>query len=40
MRPLKRRPVNKRRSARSFRKQSGRTAGANMKQVARGGIRF
>lgn len=41
MRPLKRRPVNKRRSAGQFRKKSGRTHPANMKSpVSRGGIRF
>lgn len=40
MRPLKRRPVHKGKSARRFRKQSLRTKGANMAQVMRGGIRF
>jgi len=40
MRPLKRGSVNKRRSAKRFRKQSMRTKGANMSQVMRGGIRF
>lgn len=40
MRPLRRKPVNKRRSARKFRGQSRRTKGANMAQVMRGGIRF
>lgn len=40
MRPLKRSGVSKRRSARKFRKQIGRTKGANMAQVMRGGIRF
>lgn len=41
MRPLRRKPVNKHRSARSFRKQSQRTKGANMSgPVMRGGIRF
>ena len=40
MRPLKRHSVNKRRSAKKFRKQSMRTKGANMAQVMRGGIRF
>lgn len=40
MRPLVRRPVNKARSARTFRRQARRTKGANMNPVARGGIRF
>lgn len=40
MRPLNRRPVNKRKSAGKFRKNSRRTKGANMKAVMRGGIRF
>lgn len=39
MRPVKRRHVNKRRSARKFRSQTRRTKGANI-QVMRGGIRF
>jgi len=40
MSPLRRKPVNKRRSAKRFRKASMRTKGANMAQVMRGGIRF
>lgn len=41
MRPLKRHHVNKHRSVRNFRKQSGRTKLANMKAgPMRGGIRF
>lgn len=40
MRPLKRSPVNKHRSARSFRQHSKRTKAANMKGPMRGGIRF
>jgi len=40
MSPLRRSGVNKKRSARRFRKQSMRTKGANMAQVMRGGIRF
>lgn len=40
MRPLRRSGVNRHRSARKFRKQAGRTKGANMAQVMRGGIRF
>lgn len=40
MRPLKRRPVSKRRSARSFRKQSRRTKGRNVIGPMRGGIRL
>lgn len=40
MRPSRRRPVSKRKSARKFRRQARRTKGANMAQVMRGGIRF
>lgn len=40
MRPSRRHGVNKSRSARKFRSQSGKTKGANMQQVMRGGIRF
>ena len=40
MRPLRRKSVSKRRSAKSFKRQSKRTKGANMAQVMRGGIRF
>lgn len=40
MRPVKRFGVNKRRSAKKFKKQVRRTKGANMAQVMRGGIRF
>lgn len=40
MRPLRRKPLNKRKSAKSFRRQSRRTKGANLAQVMRGGIRF
>jgi len=41
MRPNFRRGVNKRGSARRFRKNAHRTKGANMRpQVMRGGIRF
>jgi len=40
MSPLRRRGVNKGKSARKFRGQSKRTKGANMSQVMRGGIRF
>lgn len=40
MRPTRRRPANKQKSARKFRKQSRRTKGANLGQVMRGGIRF
>jgi len=40
MRPLRRKNVSKRRSAKSFRRQTKRTKGANMAQVMRGGIRF
>lgn len=35
-----RRPVNKRSSARAFRKSVGRTKGANVQAVMRGGIRL
>jgi len=40
MRPSRRGGVNKRKSAKSFRKQSRYTKGANFSQVMRGGIRF
>lgn len=40
MRPSRRRPVSKHKSAKKFRKQARRTKGANMAQVMRGGIRF
>lgn len=40
MRPLRRSGVNKKRSAKRFRKQSRRTKGANVRGVMRGGIRF
>nr|QJB21031.1 MAG: hypothetical protein [Microvirus sp.] len=40
MRPSSRRPVNKRASARSFRKSVSRTKGANMAAPMRGGIRL
>lgn len=40
MRPLKRRGVNKGRSARKFRKHSSRTKAANMAMPMRGGIRL
>lgn len=39
MRPSRRKPVSKRRAAKSFRRQSRRTKGANV-QVMRGGIRL
>lgn len=37
---MKRFPVNKHRSARKFRSQSGRTKAANMRGPMRGGFRF
>lgn len=40
MRPSRRGHVNKRKSAKAFRRSSHRTKGANMAQVSRGGIRF
>ena len=41
MRPSSRHPVNKRRSARRFRKQAGRTKAANMRgPMMRGGTRL
>jgi len=40
MRPLSRKPVNKSRSAKSFRSSVGRTKAANIKGPMRGGIRF
>lgn len=40
MRPLKRRPVNKYKAAKKFRRQSARTKRPNMLPVSRGGIRF
>lgn len=40
MRPLKRKPVNKRRSAKTFRKQTTRTKAANLNGPQRGGWRF
>jgi len=40
MRPLKRAPVSKPRSAAGFRGQVAKTKGANFMQVRRGGIRF
>lgn len=40
MRPSRRRPVNKGRSARLFRSGVGRTQKANVSGVPRGGIRF
>lgn len=41
MRPLKRKPVRKSNSARSFRKDSGRTKALNMRGAPmRGGIRL
>jgi hypothetical protein len=39
MRPLKRKPANKYKSAKKFRNQTKRTKSANF-QVMRGGIRF
>lgn len=38
--PVKRSPVNKRRSAGKFRKQTRRTQGRNMAAPMRGGIRL
>lgn len=40
MRPSRRRPVSKVRSARKFRSQVGRTKAVNFKGVMRGGIRL
>lgn len=40
MRPLRRKPVKKSRSARKFRGHVGRTKSVNMKAVMRGGIRL
>lgn len=40
MRPSYRKPVNKRKSAGQFRRNSRRTKGANMAAVTRGGIRL
>lgn len=40
MRPLNRKPVNKSRSSRKFRKQSRRTNRRNMSGPMRGGIRL
>lgn len=40
MRPVRRKPVSKRRSAGKFRKQSRRTKGANVAAPMRGGIRL
>lgn len=40
MRPLKRKPVSKFKSAKKFRSQSRRTKGANVTSVMRGGIRL
>lgn len=40
MSPLRRKPVNKYRSARSFRKQTRRTNSRNMTSPMRGGIRL
>lgn len=40
MSPLRRGGLNKRASAKAFRKHSRRTKGANMARVMRGGIRF
>jgi len=40
MRPSRRHGVNKRKSSRSFRRQSRRTKGANVQAVMRGGIRM
>ena len=40
MRPLHRKPVNKRHSAGTFRSNSRKTKGANIKGPMRGGIRF
>lgn len=37
---MRRRPVSKGRSARSFRKKVGRTKGANLSRPTRGGIRM
>lgn len=40
MRPSRRKPVNKHKSAKKFRRQTKRVATANMWAVSRGGIRF
>lgn len=40
MRPVRRFGANKRRSARTFRRHTRRTKGANIRSPARGGIRF
>lgn len=40
MRPTSRKPVNKRASARSFRRNTARTKGANMVTPMRGGWRL
>lgn len=40
MTPLRRKPLNKHRSAAKFRGQAHRTKAANMKGPMRGGIRF
>lgn len=40
MRPLKRKPVNKRASARGFKQAVSTTKAANLKGPMRGGIRF
>ena len=40
MRPVKRMPVNKSRSAKKFRRQSVHTKAANVQVVPRGGLRF
>lgn len=40
MRPLKRKPVFKKKSVQSFRRHARRTKGANVQPVMRGGIRF
>lgn len=40
MRPSRRRPVSKGKSARGFRRQAAHTKAANVMQVSRGGIRL
>ena len=40
MRPSRRMPVNKSKSARKFRRQSVHTKAANVQNVPRGGLRF
>lgn len=40
MRPSRRKPVSKGRSSRKFRKQVGKTKGANLSRVMRGGYRL